>query len=250
MTGMVGSTRLVWRCRSPRRTVLVRRRTRPGPYNALTNAQGLTFAFFTSATPGKVTGHAVSSLNLGSQQDPIFIQTDGQGQNGSDAVKTLLMRGSTSRRTRRTWSVSRIRSRRMWRRTWVTGWVDAVGVAVQITLGNAAGAAATPAGPFNALTDGNGLTTATFTSNTPGTVTGHAVSSSESGFAAGSGVHPDRWSGPERVGCCEEVREREHPDHAGEREQPGRHEPRADDHRERARRHDRRRPAHARRPRS
>jgi hypothetical protein len=56
----------------------------------LTNAQGLTFATFTSATPGKVTAHAVSALNLGSQQDPIFIQTDGVGQNGSDAVKTFV----------------------------------------------------------------------------------------------------------------------------------------------------------------
>ena len=64
--------------------------TPAGPFNALTDANGLTTATFTSNTPGTVTGHAVSSLNLGSQQDPVFIQTDGLGQNGSDAVKRFV----------------------------------------------------------------------------------------------------------------------------------------------------------------
>ena len=150
-----------------------------GPFNALTNAQGLTTATFTSATPGKVTGHAVSSLNLGSQQDPIFIQTDGAGQNGSDAVKTFV-----DARIHITPDATNVVGQPHTFTAHVeknlgngAGWVDAAGVAVQITLANAAGAAATPPGPFNALTDANGLTTATFTSNTPGTVTGHAVSS-------------------------------------------------------------------------
>ena len=37
-----------------------------------------------------MTGHASSTLNLGSAQDPITVQTNGQGQNGSDAVKTFV----------------------------------------------------------------------------------------------------------------------------------------------------------------
>ena len=151
----------------------------PGPFNALTNANGLTFATFISNTVGKVTGHAVSSLNLGSQQDPIFIQTDGQGQNGSNAVKTFVDARIhiTPTATNRVGQPHTFTAHVEKNLGDGNGWVDAAGVAVQITLANAAGASATPPGPFNALTNANGLTTATFTSNTPGTVTGHAVSS-------------------------------------------------------------------------
>src|SRR6185436_8260329 len=150
-----------------------------GPFNALTNAQGLTFATFISSTPGKVTGHAVSSLNLGSSQDPIFIQTDGVGENGSDAVKTFV--------DARIHITPDATNRVGFQHTFVAhveknlgdgnGWVDAAGVAVQITVANSLGASANPAGPFNALTNAQGLTFATFISSTPGKVTGHAVSS-------------------------------------------------------------------------
>ena len=80
------------------------------------------------ATPGQVTGHASSSLNLGSLQDPIVVQTDGQGQNGSDAVKTFVdarihITPSATNRV----GAERTPSRPMWRRTSAPGWVAARG---------------------------------------------------------------------------------------------------------------------------
>ena len=64
--------------------------TPSGPFTGTTDAAGHFSVTFTSNDAGKVTGHASSTLNLGSQQDPITVQTDGQGQNGSDAVKTFV----------------------------------------------------------------------------------------------------------------------------------------------------------------
>ena len=62
------------------------RRTRAGMFSVT----------FTSPTPGQVTGHASSSLaDLGNVPNglppgPIVVQTDGTGQNGSNAVKTFV----------------------------------------------------------------------------------------------------------------------------------------------------------------
>ena len=61
-----------------------------GPFNGTTDAAGHFSATFTSNTPGQVTGHAESSLNLGSAQDPIVVQTNGVGQNGGNALKTFV----------------------------------------------------------------------------------------------------------------------------------------------------------------
>jgi hypothetical protein len=50
------------------------------------------------------------------------------------------------------------------------------GTPCNITLTNGGGAVATPAGPFNLTTNASGQCSVTFTSNTTGTVTGHASS--------------------------------------------------------------------------
>src|SRR5439155_1622203 len=51
----------------------------------------------------------------------------------------------------------------------------AAGASVTVTLTNANGAASNPAGPFTGTTDSNGQFQVTFTSNSAGTVTGHAA---------------------------------------------------------------------------
>ena len=56
------------------------------------------------------------------------------------------------------------------------GFVAAAGESMTITLSNSNGAVANPAGPFNCTTNANGQCTATFTSATPGQVTGNASS--------------------------------------------------------------------------
>src|SRR6266498_4251782 len=62
----------------------------PGPFNGTTDAGGHFSATFTSSAPGQVTGHASSTLDLGAVSGPITVQTDGQGENGSNAVKTFV----------------------------------------------------------------------------------------------------------------------------------------------------------------
>ena len=68
----------------------VRRRTPSGPFTGTTNATGHFSVTFTSTDAGQGDRSCVELVNLGSQQDPIIVQTDGQGQNGSDAVKTFV----------------------------------------------------------------------------------------------------------------------------------------------------------------
>jgi hypothetical protein len=57
-----------------------------------------------------------------------------------------------------------------------SGFAPAPGAPVTVTLTNSNGAVATPAGPFNGTTDASGQFQVTFTSNTPGQVTGTATS--------------------------------------------------------------------------
>src|SRR6185369_2333650 len=150
--------------------------TPSGPFTGTTNANGFFSATFTSNTPGTVTGHASSTLNLGSQQDPITVQTDGQGENGSDAVKTFVdarihITPTATNRVGQPHTFTAHLEKNLG-----SGWVDAAGETVTITLTNGGAAGATPSGPFTGTTNANGLFAATFTSATPGTVTGHASS--------------------------------------------------------------------------
>jgi hypothetical protein len=57
-----------------------------------------------------------------------------------------------------------------------SGFAAAAGETVTVTLTNSGGAVATPAGPFTGTTNASGQFQVTFTSNSTGTVTGHASS--------------------------------------------------------------------------
>ena len=60
-----------------------------------------------------------------------------------------------------------------WTTAPVHGFVPAPDADVVVTLANSDGAVAVPPGPFAGLSDANGEFAVTFTSATPGTVTGH-----------------------------------------------------------------------------
>ena len=63
---------------------------RHGPFTGTTNASGQFPVTFNSQTTGKVTGHASSTLTIGSPSVPFTVQTDGTGLNSADAVKTYV----------------------------------------------------------------------------------------------------------------------------------------------------------------
>ena len=172
-----------------------------GPFNALTNAQGLTSATFTSATPGKVTGHAVSSLNLGSSQDPIFIQTDGVGENGSDAVKTFVDARIhiTPSATNRVGFPHTFTAHVEKNLGDGNGWVDAAGVAVQITVANSLGAVGEPGGSVQRFDERAGFDVGDVHVGDAGEGDRSCGELVESGLAAGSDLHPDRRCRPERL---------------------------------------------------
>ena len=139
-----------------------------------------------------MTGHASSTLNLGSQQDPITVQTDGQGQNGSNAVKTFVdARISITPDATNEIGAPHTFTAHL-EKNLGSGWVDAAGESVTITLTNLNGANASPAGPFTATTNATGRTSVTFTSATPG-LQGQRVELAEPRVAAGSDHRPDGW---------------------------------------------------------
>ena len=59
----------------------------------------------------------------------------------------------------------------------ITGFAVAVRANVMVTLTNAGGTVATPAGPFNGVTNASGQFSVTFTSATAGQVIGNATTS-------------------------------------------------------------------------
>jgi hypothetical protein len=61
-----------------------------GPFTGTTNASGQFQVTFNSQTTGKVTGHASSTLSIGSPAATFTVQTDGTGLNSGDAVKTFV----------------------------------------------------------------------------------------------------------------------------------------------------------------
>ena len=184
-----------------------------GPFNALTNAQGLTFATFTSPTPGKLTGHAVSSLNLGSQQDPIFIQTDGQGQNGSDAVKTFVDARIhiTPSATNRVGFPHTFTAHVEKNLGDGNGWVDAAGVARADPADEQPWWVGEPAGSVQRFDERAGVDLRDVHVEHAWEGDRSCGELAEPGLAAGSGLHPDRRPGPERLGRGEDVRRRADP---------------------------------------
>ena len=57
---------------------------------ANTDANGQCTITFTSPTAGKVTGHASSTLSIGTPPTTFTVETDGTGLNSADAVKTFV----------------------------------------------------------------------------------------------------------------------------------------------------------------
>ena len=116
-------------------------------------------------------------------QDPIVVQTNGQGLNGSDAVKTFVdarihITPSATNRVGENHTFTALVEKNLG-----PGWVAAAGETVTITLTDSSGAAANPSTPLSGTTDAGGHFSATFTSATPGQVTGHASSSLTLGWA-------------------------------------------------------------------
>src|SRR5439155_293481 len=146
-----------------------------------TDVNGQCTITFTSNSTGTVTGHATSTLILAGKS--VTVQTDGTGLNSGNAVKTfvdakILITPSTA--TNRigdphTFTVT------FWKDLGENkGFVKAKDEHVDVTLTDDLGAALPTrrssdltAGPN---TDVNGQCTITFTSNSTGTVTGHATS--------------------------------------------------------------------------
>ena len=142
-----------------------------------TDATGHCAITFTSPTAGTVTGHASSTLSDLGTATPITVQTDGQGENGSDAVKSfvdarihIVPSATNEVGQNHTFTV-------FVEKDSVAGWVPAANEPVTVTLSNGSGAV------FNVSsntcttgTDATGHCAITFTSPSPGTVTGHASS--------------------------------------------------------------------------
>ena len=113
---------------------------------------------------------------------------------------------------------------------------------VDVTLTDSNGAVALGADGHvherGANTNATGQCTITFTSHTAGKVTGHASVDADGRRRRRSRSQTD-GVGAELGRRGEDVRRREHPDHAADGDEPGRHEPHADGARQRERRHGR-----------
>jgi phosphoheptose isomerase len=148
-----------------------------GPFNCTTNASGQCSATFTSSTTGTVTGHASSTVTLGTPSTTFTVQTDALGGNSGDAVKAFVDAKISISPS----ATNRVGQPHTFTATLLkdvgNGFVAAAGQPLTITLtGNPGGAVPNPAGPFNCTTNASGQCSATFTSGTTGTVTGHASS--------------------------------------------------------------------------
>lgn len=137
---------------------------------------------FTSASAGIVKGHATASVTV--LGVPLTVSTDGLNGDSGDATKRFV----DARITIAPNATNTVGQPHTFTATvqeddgltaaqggdGVTGFANVVGAATTITLTNGGGAVATPAGPVSGTTNASGQLQATFTSNTPGTVTGNA----------------------------------------------------------------------------
>jgi prealbumin domain-containing protein len=160
-----------------------------------TNATGKCAITFTSPDPGTVTGHASSTLSDLGTASGITVQTDGTGQNGSDAVKTFVnarihISPSATNRVGQNHTFTVLVEKNLGDGA---GWVAAAGEPVTVTLTNGLGAHfAVSTNTCTSGTDGTGKCAITFTSPDTGTVTGHASSTlSDLGTASGITVATD-----------------------------------------------------------
>jgi uncharacterized repeat protein (TIGR01451 family) len=171
---------------------------------ANTGANGQCTIVFGSASTGRVTGHAAAVLSVAGSA-PFTVATNGQGQNSADAVKTFVdarIHISPSA----TNGVGQSHAFTVFVEQDVgdgAGFVPAASEPVTVTLTNANGAAASvTANTCSGGTDATGHCSVTFTSSTPGTVTGHASSTlSHLGTAAPITVETDGQgqNGPDAV---------------------------------------------------
>lgn len=154
-----------------------------------TDAAGQCTITFTSNTTGKVTAHATSTLSLLGAS--VTVQTDGSASNSVDAVKTyvnakIAIAPSATNRIGQSHTFTVTLSQDIGDGN---GFVAAPGQHVDVVLTGHNGAVpSAPTGTCTnagANTDAAGTCTITFTSNTTGTVSGHASSTlSVAGSAA------------------------------------------------------------------
>ncbi|MCC6493156.1 MAG: hypothetical protein IT424_09050, partial [Pirellulales bacterium] len=151
------------------------------PLSGVTDANGQFSVTFTSATAGQVVGTAVSNVDVGGLT--LVRSTDGAAGNSGPATKRFV----DARIVITPDGVNRVGDPHTFT---AIVWVDdglgtdtdgemgsfdrSGGAPILVTLANGGGAAATPAGPFNGLSDADGEFAVTFTSATAGTVVGHA----------------------------------------------------------------------------
>jgi hypothetical protein len=159
---------------------------------ANTDANGQCTIVFTSASTGRVTGHAAAVLSVAGSV-PFAVATNGQGANSPDAVKTFVdariqISPSATNRAGQSHTFSVFVEKDLGDGA---GFVPAANEPVTVTLTNANGATASVS-TTTCTTDGTGRCPVTFTSPTPGTVTGHASSTlADLGTAAPITVESD-----------------------------------------------------------
>jgi uncharacterized repeat protein (TIGR01451 family) len=166
-----------------------------GSLTGTTDVNGHFFVTFTSQTAGIVTGHATATLTVNGV--PLTRATDGTNGSTGDATKRFvdatigIAPNATNGITEpHTFTVTVLQNDGLG-----GGFVAAGGANVTVTLTNSGGAVANPAGPITGTTDGSGQFQVTFTSNSPGTVTGNATAT-----LTVSGVSLTRATGDSHTG--------------------------------------------------
>ncbi|MBI3913840.1 MAG: prealbumin-like fold domain-containing protein [Chloroflexi bacterium] len=141
--------------------------------NTGTGTSGTCTVTINSAVAGVFTAHASADILSGGLT--LHRETNGQSGNSGDAVKTYVdarisIDGTATNEVGKphTFTVTVLKDAG-------AGFIPAAGVAVQVNLSNASGASAVISSNTCSSTDANGKCAVTFTSNTAGVITGHAV---------------------------------------------------------------------------
>jgi hypothetical protein len=143
------------------------------PDSCVTDAAGQCTVAVNSAAAGTVTATASSTVDVAGT--PVTVETDGNAPNSDPAVKTYVDAkieidpdGQNVVGDPHTFTTTVMVDDGSG-----AGFLPAPDADVVVTLANSDGAVADPPGPFAGLSDANGEFAVTFTSATPGTVTGH-----------------------------------------------------------------------------
>src|SRR5262249_8010658 len=149
-----------------------------------TNTSGHFQVTFTSATAGQVIGNATASLTVSGVALSRATGDSHAGDSGPatktfvDARISIAPNGMNGITEPHTFTVTVLRADGLPAAQGgdgVTGFTAAAGANVTVTLTNAGGAIANPAGPITGTTNASGQFAVTFTSNSAGTVTGNAT---------------------------------------------------------------------------